>query len=1432
LQEAHTPGSVSDHRWLTPEEFGRRFGAADSDVAAVEAWLELHGLTVNKVHPGRIAVEFSGTAGQVAEAFHTRMHRYGIPGKTFVANAADPQIPAALGEVIRGISPLHSLHAQPLVKVRGKTGYDGKTHQATPEWTYPGAAGTVYEMTPADFAVQYDLGPVYKAGTTGGGQGIGILSASNVDLSLVQAYEKLFGLPTNVPTIVVDGNDPGQTSAATEAYLDLEQALAVAPGANAVLYTSAGSEVTDPLYTAGLRAVEDNLVSVISVSYGSCEAALGAGGNAAWAALWQEAAAQGITAFVAAGDAGSADCDNFDAQGFAIGGLAVNGLASSPYDIAVGGTDLYYSSYAAGANTLDAQIGSYWGATATNAPAVSLLRPVPEQAWNDAFGLNAADGGVYDINASTIVSGGGGASAAALYPLSGAVSGYPKPGWQSGPGVPSDKVRDIPDVSLFAGDGENFVLYPICARPGDCVNTNSGGAVIVTSVGGTSAAAPSMAGIQALVDEATKSRQGQANPVYYALAGKTLTAKPFRDLTVGGNVVPCYQGTANCGLSSSGATKGNYVETGFATTVGYDRATGLGSVDVANLISNWAGVAFRPSTTTLSVSPVAVAHGMPVAITATVAAKSGSGTPTGSVGLLSNDAVAGSNGLATLNLTGGMGAATLEDLPGGTYQLSAQYAGDGSFSESTSAPVTVTVTPEKATLNNSGWVLNPVDGDIYPLSAGMWIPYGSTVYLDSQVVGVNEGQAAAGQTTPAMGAIVFTDKTGTTAVTGTAPLNGVGLAEWVPASLAVGSHAITAAFAGDASYGAATAMAANVNVFKGTTTISLQPMTTSVAAGSNVTVDLVMTSDYVSLSGSLPTGTVAITLGGQTMTVASPFRSWGTGAGVSLEAVVTFTKVPAGILPLMASYSGDTNWNGSSSLFGSVESLASLPAPVVTITANGSTFSPNQMVTLTGTVTGTANGKAPTGSVAVSWEDGNALLSAALVAKSANSAGWSVTFPAWQLANGTNALLAVFGGDGNYSAQSSNPTGITLNGGDFSLLTTTPEVAVVPGKAGTGTVLISPSSSAGAGYSGAVVISCSAPAGITCAAVTAAPNVGGGVSDGITFNVAATVAAGTYPAVVTAVGGGHTHTAQILVTYTPVTATPTFSPVAGTYAAAQTVTIADGGAGAVVYYTTNGTTPTTASAMYTGPIAVSAAETLKAVAMATGSTLSAVGSAVYTITPPQATFTGGSGTLNFPLTVVGATSAAEVVTFKNTGTVALTIASFSFAGTNASSFLISAKTCTTTLAAGASCTLSIACKPTVAGALTASLVAHDNAAGAPQTVALTGIGGSATPAVVLSPATLTFASTAVGSASAAQVVTVRNTGLVPVVLSSLAVSGTNASSFGMVSKTCPASLAAGASCTVSVDFKPAASGALSAKLLATDDATGSPQAVTLTGTGK
>jgi hypothetical protein len=280
------------------------------------------------------------------------------------------------------------------------------------------------------------------------------------------------------------------------------------------------------------------------------------------------------------------------------------------------------------------------------------------------------------------------------------------------------------------------------------------------------------------------------------------------------------------------------------------------------------------------------------------------------------------------------------------------------------------------------------------------------------------------------------------------------------------------------------------------------------------------------------------------------------------------------------------------------------------------------------------------------------------------------------------------------------------------------------------------------------------------------------------------------------------------------------------------VTISDATAGATVYYTTDGTTPTAASTKYTAPITVGATETLKAVAMASGFSLSAVGSASFTVNLPAAAFPSNTNTLQFPLTVVGASSAVQAVTFKNTGKAVLTITSFALGGTNASSFVISAQTCGSSLAAGASCTVSVAFKPTVAGTLAGLLVAHDNAAGGTQTETLSGIGGSAAPALTVLPGTLTFAATKVGTSATAQVVTLHNTGLVPVTMSAFPFSGTGLKSFSLTAKTCGASLAAGASCTLSVGFKPTAKGALSALLSIADNVAGSPQKVTLSGTGK
>jgi len=1132
LNDAHTPGTPSYHQWLTPTEFGNRFGADDTSIAVVKSWLQSHGFTINHVHAGRTAVEFSGTAGQLNEVFHTEIHRYLIDGKTEYANAGDPQIPAALAGLIAGISPMNSFHGRPLVKVAGKTSYNVKTHEAKPEWTYPDGNGYItFEFAPADFAVQYNVSPVYAAGTKGAGVSIGLISLSNIDLSLVQAYQKVFGLPANLPTVVIDGVDPGENGAAIEAYLDVEQAGAIAPGAKVMLYASNGTVLTDGLLTAGLRAIEDNIVSVISMSYGNCESSLGASGNAAWAALWQEAAAQGITGFVSAGDGGSAGCDDFDTEAFATGGLAVNGFGSTPYNVSVGGTDFYYSDYAVGGSTLNSQLETYWSFTTSDTPKASLLKPIPEQVWNASFGLNTTDGGVYSTSDSSIVAGSGGASAAAIYPQSGLPKGYPKPAWQTGTGVPADKVRDLPDVSLYASDGYNYSLYPICAVPGDCVNETSAGAIDVTSVGGTSASSPAMAGIQALVDQATQSRQGQADYVYYALANKSATANTFNDVKVGGNEVPCTQGTPNCVLGTSGQTKGVYAESGYPATTGYDLATGLGTVNVANLIKNWSSVTFKPTVTTLTVSPTTAVHGTTLALTAAVDPKTGTGTPTGSIGLVSNDTQAYANGLGVFSLSGGAVKSSIDNLPGGSYQVVADYSGDGTYAASASNSVTVTITPEADTLKTSAFYLSGADGTFHSVSPGASIPYGSEFYLDAQPVGVNEAKANLGQNAPATGAITFTDK-GSATLTASVPLNSQGLAEFTPGTLSIGSHVVSAAYAGDASYQSSSApAAAKVTVTKGLTTLYVYALEGSdVKAGSDVTVDVEMFSNYLPLIGTLPTGHVSVTLGGQTLT--APFKSWYGGGGLPVkqtdyvqEAILTFPKVKAGTLALSAQYAGDANWAASATTGSSVSVNGTLPTPTVTLTAKTTSYKPTQTVTMTGTVKGTSTGGVPSGLLYFSWYGGGSYYDYYIQPVNSTTAAWTLTFPANELVGGSNLFVATYYGDSHYSAQSSAPLVITLDGSDFSLTTTTQAVKVAAGASGKGSISLVPIDA----YTGTVAITCAAPSGITCAPATASPTLpAAGATDAITINAAASVKAGAYPVVVTASGGGHVHTAGIL----------------------------------------------------------------------------------------------------------------------------------------------------------------------------------------------------------------------------------------------------------------------------------------------------------------
>jgi len=514
LEAQQDPASPEYHQWLSPEIFGQRFGASERDVERIVDWLAGHGFEVEPVESARRQIVFSGTAAQVQSAFHTEVHLYNINGESHYANASDPEIPLAIAEVVSGVVSLHNFRSQPMHKIATRA------EVPAPEFT---SGGTHY-LAPADFGVIYDVAGLYSQSIDGTGQSIAVVGRTDFNLSDVRAFRANFGLPAKDPTVIVNGPDPGIVSNGeqTEATLDVTWSGAVAKNAAIQFVVSKSTNSSDGVALSAQYIVNHNLAPIVSLSFGNCEAAMGAAGNQFWNALWQQAAAQGMTVFVSSGDSGAAGCDDPSAAAGSAAG--VNGLCSSPYSTCVGGTQF--------ADT--ANPGAYWSATSNPGTFASALSYIPEAVWN----------------ASGTVSGGSG-----LWSSSGGRSSvYPKPAWQTGPGVPSDGWRDVPDVSLNSSAHDGYLL---------ALN----GQYYV--IAGTSAAAPSFAGLLALTLQKAGVRQGNVNSTLYSLAVKQAGggASVFHDVTTGNNSVP---GVA-----------------GFNAGVGYDLATGLGSVDAAVLVNHW-----------------------------------------------------------------------------------------------------------------------------------------------------------------------------------------------------------------------------------------------------------------------------------------------------------------------------------------------------------------------------------------------------------------------------------------------------------------------------------------------------------------------------------------------------------------------------------------------------------------------------------------------------------------------------------------------------------------------------------------------------------------------------------------------------------------------------------------------------------------------------
>lgn len=1014
LRQAHTPGSPVFHQWVSPEEFGKRFGAQDGDIQTVTAWLEMHGFSVARVTAGKMMIEFSGTARQVREALHTEIHRYYNGGRSFYSNDREIVVPAAIASRIRNFAPLNTYPLTSYLASAGKAALSRSAHSARPEFTTTSNNAQFYALAPEDFATQYDLPPLYNAGTDGSGQTIGIIGYTNINLALVDAYRQLFNLPGDHTQIVVDGEDPGDGSAPNvEAFLDVELSGAVAPNATVNFYV-AGVSYGDTLALAALRAVEDNQASVLSLSYGLSERDLGQDANQFWAGLWEQAAAQGQTVLVSSGDTGPVAGGS---------GLSVSGLSSTPWNVSVGGTDFYYSDYASGGES----IASHWNKV-NESSLGSLMAPLPEQPWNDTLGFNATQ---HDLGVIPSYAGGGGSSSCSyLSANSTCVGGYAKPVWQQGTGVPNDGVRDLPDVSLFAANGSNLSAWAICVDPEDCA---AGATSSVTLVGGTSASTPAMAGIMALVNQ-KYGRQGQADYTLYALARHQPGV--FHDITLGTNdiicsvLVPGSPGSVpGCTVLHTSPVHG-YSFGVYAAGPGYDMATGLGSFDANALISNWDGAALSPSTTTLQLSPATVGHGSPVAVTVRVNADSGSGVPSGDVVLETSPASA-MRGNGLLTLSNGTTSEDVTTLPGGTYQVVAQYGGDGVFGASTSTPITLTVTPEKSTTNLS-YISTSISGP-----AGQEY-FGSPVTFTATPMGQTTNSSGL-----ATGSVTFTD--GST--TATVPLDATGVANWTPQTLALGLHSISVSYSGDASYSPSSSGPIALTVVKGIPYLSAQIVSEDRLAGSTFVVHAIFEPSNGAVQ---PTGTVTAQLGGLTETFPIVANTY------SYENVATafvmLPNVPAGTYSLSIKYSGDSNWNATSWTYPQQLTFTtdgSAITTTTTLTAAPSTVDSLESVTFNVTVTASTNQYgAPSGDL---WLLGNGTT---FGGGSISAGTATIKLPVSSLPIGPFNAIAVYAGGGAFESSVSVPVPLNVTAIDFTLSTAAQSLTLQSGQTGTVPLLL------------------------------------------------------------------------------------------------------------------------------------------------------------------------------------------------------------------------------------------------------------------------------------------------------------------------------------------------------------------------------------------
>lgn len=1160
IEAQHDPHSPLYHQWLTPAQYGARFGASAQDVSRISAWLVAHGFTIDEIPASNRQIVFSGSATQVAETFHAEMHHYMVKGVHHFANAQDPQIPAALASVVRGVVSLHDFRREAAVHSRVQLNGASSSQLRTAMAANPQySSGSTHYLFPADWATIYDLNSLYKAGTNGAGTSIAIVGRSNINLSDVAAFRSISGLSANAPSVLFVSSNPGLLPGdQDESTLDVEWAGAVAPSASVKFVVGASTYTTDGVDLSAQYIVNHVTAPVMSTSYGSCEASMGAAELAFYNSLWQQAASEGISSFVSSGDSGAAGC--YGGNSSSASGKGVNGLCSSPYATCVGGTQFNEGS----------NYGQYWAST-NGAGDSSALSYIPEMVWNES----GANGG------SGLWASGGGISLV-----------YPQPSWQKGVTGTSaaNGMRAVPDVSMSASSHDGYVI------------AENGNYYIIA---GTSAASPAFAGVMALVVQSKNGvGQGNANPGLYSLLNAS--RNPFHATPTGNNSVPGVTGFSASGApynlatglgSVDGAVLVSQWGTGASTGSGIDftlKASAAGATVLTGSSTSFtlsltasgtaknavALTATAPNGVAVSVSPASILPGATATVTvsvstaATVGAQnvvitgkdaSGSQTVTFALTVAQPPTLALSAAASSLTvLQSGSGAVALTATTGGSYagnltfSLTGLPAGVAAVWSSNPLTAPAGAAANKETLTLTASSLATAGTFVVPVTvAGDGLTATTNVALTVQAVpaiqlSVTPGSIAMQSLSTATATVTATPLGGLAIPAGAAGST-IAVASGLPAGIIASWSAPTLAASGAVSWtltltGSSKAVASSASLALSARVVGK----TGVAVNSTVALPLTVTLTPPTLTLT-PASSALTVVQGATATDLIQVTGNGTFTGTP---VMSLSGFPIGIT---ATWSGNpvtlTNGTGSSTLTliaaatapvgtytmtaiatsGTVTTSKIFTVQVVNAPAIALSVSPASLTVLaTGQATATVTATPQYGAVLTTT--GSALsvpnnipygFTASWSAPTLTATGslvWTLTLTGSTAAVPTTSQMVVAATAGAktgaaLSARATLPVTV-IPAPTLAVAAASSTPAVVQGKSVTDVFSLAGNST----YSGAAVLSITGmPAGVTAtwSAVTL-PMTGGTGTSTLTLSATSAAAVGTYSLTVKAVGDGLT----------------------------------------------------------------------------------------------------------------------------------------------------------------------------------------------------------------------------------------------------------------------------------------------------------------------